>query len=408
MVETKEVPQSVIRTALRQGENSFWSLSEDSFAMTPVMTGPYKSLDLVGQMPGRERTIYKSLRTESFSILGVSSRSEIAKLIDNPEDSNHKRAAVRKRKAKVSKSAYERFANQYGMDGAEGDTISAINRIGEEANAVISYLKNGFLGSQATEAETTNEIQHANNPVDLILTLFNHRKFNTQARFEAERKLWIMHMIASIHMQERAGHSSEKLREFDEFLNQYVWREGEKVGASQKSYIWSKHDSSTYESTQVEVLGEKEGIEKKRTLNHDELLTPVMRRTFVHKGREIPVYMTTRDKNIVQKVIKMLRKDSENPEVAIEDDLGFMGVFDTVRDADAFQEKLQEAMTDAKLHPALRDITDTLSGEAYTNGSDGSSTKVKMRKFFLNFPDKKIEIILHTNKTFIDYYNQYR
>ncbi len=365
----------------------------------------------IRSMRAEHITRYRAIRTEMFEWLGVNSFREVAELIDNPDYDDTRRTEIKRRKAEISKSVYAKIANRYGIEGSERAQIKAINDFGEDADQVIAHLKDTFLGEQSKKADIINETEHKNNPTDLMLIALDDTYTRT-ARFEAIRKLLLMELIASISKQEGLEKASEKLGEFDDFLYEHIWirGRGEKRGSTQNAYLYSRHDPDTFESIDpIEEISEEEGDRRKKEgeLGPHELLTHVRRRTFMHKGRVIPVYMISREKTLVEKVLKMLRKDSENSEIAVQDDLGFMGVFNNIQDMNAFQERLQEGMANEKLPSTLKKLTDSLDGTGYKHGKTAGSKKVKMRKFFLEFPNKNMEIILHTNKSYVDFNNQF-
>ena len=68
----------------------------------------------------------------------------------------------------------------------------------------------------ASFVATTNEIEVANDPVTLLLIMFNDR-YHKKARFEARRKLVLMNLAGSIDQRERETGIEEKFSNFPAF-----------------------------------------------------------------------------------------------------------------------------------------------------------------------------------------------
>lgn len=49
--------------------------------------------------------------------------------------------------------------------------------------------------------------------------------------------------------------------------------------------------------------------------------------------KKIPIYVIVRKKEPVAKVLKLLRKGEKNPDIAVTDELGLMGVLDNITDS---------------------------------------------------------------------------
>ena len=115
----------------------------------------------------------------------------------------------------------------------------------------------------------------------------------------------------------------------------------------------------------------------------------------------------------------MLRKRSENPGTAVDDDLGLMAVFDNIDGIRKFLDVIINPIPDEigrkKVFPAtVEEISDTLDGRKY-NGNPGSSAKIRMLKVFLRIAyqteqmedegvigQMRPELILHTLDTYAE------
>ncbi|MBU4119153.1 MAG: hypothetical protein KJ555_10360, partial [Proteobacteria bacterium] len=120
-------------------------------------------------------------------------------------------------------------------------------------------------------------------------------------------------------------------------------------------------------------------------------------------GAEVPIYVSIRKKQSEAKVLKLLRKGEENPAVAVDDELGLMGVVDSVAEVKSFQRHLTQSATRAGSLMTLEEVTDTLSGGPHQSGSIGSSPKTQMFKFFARMGGMRVEFIVHTNRSYLNY-----
>ena len=103
-------------------------------------------------------------------------------------------------------------------------------------------------------------------------------------------------------------------------------------------------------------------------------------------------------------MLKLIRKGEENPAVAVDDELGLLGVLDTAAEVKLFQKHLTERVIRANSFMTLEDTSDTLAGSSSHSSSNiGSSTATPMMKFFARMGSMCVEFIVHTNKTYLDY-----
>jgi len=132
-------------------------------------------------------------------------------------------------------------------------------------------------------------------------------------------------------------------------------------------------------------------------------LTLIKRRRFQLNGKEIPIYVSVRKKAPEAKVLKLLRKGEENPAIAVDDELGLMGVLDSVADVKIFQKHLTKSALKADSFMTLEEISDTLTGGTHKSSNVGSSVSTPMFKFFARMGGMRIEFIIHSNKTYLNY-----
>jgi hypothetical protein len=98
-----------------------------------------------------------------------------------------------------------------------------------------------------------------------------------------------------------------------------------------------------------------------------------------------------------------LRKNEKNPAVAVDDELGLMAVLDSVGDVKRFVRHLTHAAVRANSVMVLEDISDTLTGGDYKGSSESSNQGTRMLKFFARLGGMRVEFIIHTNQTYLNY-----
>ena len=134
--------------------------------------------------------------------------------------------------------------------------------------------------------------------------------------------------------------------------------------------------------------------------------TLIKRLWFYSNEKKIPIYVIVRKKEPVAKVLKLLRKGEENPEIAVADELGLMGVLDSVSDVRIFQKHLIKSAFKAGSFLTQEDVSDTLEGGLSYYGNIGSSANTPMLKYFARMGGMRVEFIIHTNKSFLNYIYQ--
>ncbi len=337
-------------------------------------------------------TKYRAVRNQIFDFLGVSNYDEILTLL---HDSNRRKLAT--------KRANILLGNMFGIDFSHQDIKRYLNDYAQTADDVINSLRSKVLAPYGSHIETSNEIETSHNPVNLLLTCFDER-YHKKARFEAKRKLVLMNLAGLIDQRERETQIEQKFSDFITFLNVHVWSPSLKIGDLNINYLFSKHLKKDFSCESVEVLSEAEAL--KKNLLKGEKLTLVKRRSFLFKSREIPIYVTIRKKPPAAKVIKLLRKNEKNPATAVDDELGLMAVLNSVGEVKSFLRHLTQSALNADSFMTLEDISDTLTGGNYESSATGSSRKTTMLKFFARLGGMRVEFIIHTNRSYLNYIYQ--
>lgn len=377
MVSSKPMP--------KETHSNFYLLKENGLFKTPIT--PHKlSLAPFRGATSEELTKFRIMRAQLLSLLGITSLGEIADVKADPE---------------MTRKTSRLLAGTYGIEGSNDEVSSTLNVYAQTADKVIEDLRNGVLSDFQNELEMVNEVASTNNPIDLILMAFND-KYSPKARFEAKRKLTLMKLAGAIDYRERELHSEEKFGKFLKFLNENIWSPKTKIGDAQSAYLLSTHDEKDFSCVSVEVLTKEEADKIKET--RYQKITPIRRRTFLTKaGKEIPIYVTTRQKTQEAKILKLLRKGDEHPASAVDDDLGLMAVLNDVSDIDLFQEHLIDKGPKSGSMVSIEDVSDNLTEGAYKAENIGSSSAIQFRKFFIVIHGMRVELIMNTNQSFVDY-----
>lgn len=338
-------------------------------------------------------TKYRALRGQIFEFLGITSFSQLTELLKQPhhqEERSHRACAL--------------LGNMFGLNGTAREIEARVCEYARTADAVINTLNGKILAPYASSIATTNEIEVANDPVTLLLIMFDDR-YHKKARFEARRKLVLMNLAGSIDQRERETEIEDKFSNFLHFLNDYVWSKNLKIGEHDIVYLHSHHAEEDYHCTDVKILTATEA--KTVQMSRGTKLTLLKRRRFTTGKREIPIYVSIRKKPPEAKVLKLLRKNEKNPAVAVDDELGLMAVLDSVADVKTFQNHMTRSASKADSFMVLEDISDTLTENTpYRTTNTGSSPRTEMLKFFARLGGMRVEFIIHTNRTWLNYMYQ--
>jgi len=335
-------------------------------------------------------TKYRVVRAQIFDFLQIEDFQEIPGLL-----------ADSTARAKRSERACLLLGNQFGIAGSSSEIRSKIKEYAQTADAVINLLRAKLLAPYASHVETSNEIETTHDPVDLLLRVFDDR-FHMKTRFEAKRKLVLMNLAGSIDQRERETDIESKFYAFLEFLNRNVWSPELKIGQLETAYLFSRHDPDDFRCLDVKVI-DAASRARLKDLAEGEKLTLLKRRVFQDGGRDIPVYVSVRKKDSAAKVLKLLRKNEKNPAVAVDDELGLMAVLDSISDVKRFVRHMTRSAIKSGSLMTLEDISDTLTGGYYHSDTVGSSSQTPMLKFFARMGGMRVELIIHTNQSYLNY-----
>ena len=338
------------------------------------------------------KTKYRAVRNQIFDFLAINSFAGIITLQHNQSLMDE-----------ASRRGRRLLANMFAINGTESEVDSHIYDYSRTADDVINSLRLKVLAPYGAHIEMTNEISIINDPVRLLLIIFDDR-FHKKARFEAKRKLVLMNLAGSIDQRERETGIEHKFSDFLDFLNARVWSPNIKIGDLEINYLYSIHDKGDFSCREVKVLTEAEADQVVPVKG--EKLTLIKRRRFRDGNLEIPVYVTMRKKPPAARVIKLLRKNEKNPATAVDDELGLMAVLNNISDVKRFLRHLTSSAIEGGSFMTLEDISDTLTGGKYSGCAVGSSGKTPMLKFFARLGGMRVEFIVHTNRSYLNYMYQ--
>ena len=338
---------------------------------------------------------YLTTKNQIFKFLNVSSFSEIKNLI---EDDQHRKA--------TSHRAYGLLSRMFGIAGSESECLIAIKNYARTADGVIRYLKRAVLSPYSSYLDMDNKVDAIYDPVELLLIPFDDR-YHKKARFEAKRKLVLMQLAATIEQRERETGIEKKFATFLDFLNNHVWSTDAKIGEQEPAFLLSRHSPQDFSCLEVSVQAWDRALEEVGQPFEYGLKKTLIKRLWFHSdNRKIPIYVIVRKKEPVAKVLKLLRKGEENPDIAVADELGLMGVLNKITDVKIFQKHLIESAFKAGSFLIQEDVSDTLENGLLYKGNIGSSANTPMLKFFARMGGMRVEFIIHTNKSFLNYIYQ--
>lgn len=308
--------------------------------------------------------------------------------------------ATSERRYAVELRAYRLLGSMLGLGGSEKEIISKVMGFSRTADGLIRLLKNDLFKEYASYVEMTNEVDATCSPIDLLLMTFDDR-FHQKARFEAKRKLVLMSLAGTIDQRERETGIAENFRRFLDFLNESVWSTEGKIGELDIAFLSSIHEEEGYACRNVRVLSPDEASREKAKPGRK--LTLIKRRRFLYDGVHYPIHVSIRKKSPEARVLKLLRKNKENPAVAVDDELGLMAVVDSRDVVNLFQKHLTDSAIRVGSLMALEEISDTLNCAGHKSANAGSNGATPMLKFSARMGGMRVEFILHTNESYLNY-----
>lgn len=382
-------------------------------------SGPidFASPPLPAGTTGTEIAIVRSKQREVRRVMGVNTIREIPKLEGDQLIASQIRAyEVIAGQYDLLDTGAARYVNEHGVidrqdDLLDNDVVKKVNEFGKLADSVVHYATRDLPPSFA-EYGASSVIKNTNNPAYLLKLAFADDQPPIE-RFRAKRKLQLMKLAANLDQQERKGESAKAYQQLREFFKDPVnpVLDPLKAGEDPKKYILSTHNPETFDTVNTQIITEEE--KNSLVLKSGEKLTPIIHRTFTINTSEgekrVNIYLPEdiedlpRKKSLEAMIVKLVRKDRENPSSAIEDQVGFMAIFDTSADVRLFLDHLGDHADIRNYMLSEERVEDTLNGEKHLPSTPGSSQALRWRKSILAMDGMRPEFIAHTKDSFTDY-----
>lgn len=337
-------------------------------------------------------------RALSFAVLGVSSRRDISELEKSPEY-----------KAIAEEYALDYFSRLYGISGDKEHLREKMRSYSDDADEVIELYRTGQFERFKASLEMSEEVR-TSNIVDLLI-LINNPKKNSQIRFEAKRKLYLMNIAAQIDARDRRGNSKQIFDGFRTFIVDRVFDQPEPEGLG-RFLLVSQHDPETFQVLRADP--KRPSTANVIKINEDETslfppvpgqkITRLLTRQFpTEDGKSVDVYFTPRYKSRAEEILKMVRKAGDNPEQEIQDTYGLMITVPEEKDVTSFVKRLMKltAHTDYAFTPEYQE--NNFEGEERKDHTKAGAKKLVMSKFIANVRGVRIEIMFHTYESYINY-----
>lgn len=318
-------------------------------------------------------------------------------------------------RTEASEQLLVKIGQMYGIPGSVPEVGVIVSEYARQATDFMDKFTESVAYPGAGHLGGVNEVNAETDPMNLLLMTVD-RGWAPKARFEAKRKLLLMGIAASIDRRQRTTGLTSQFGDFGTWLGENVWSPDWLKGESEGAYLVSNHDPETWACPSAFTLSQSEG--KNFQPEPYQKVTQLLRREFIARdGTRIQGFVSSREKDLTSKMEKMLRKRSENPGTAVDDDLGLMAVFEGIEDIRKFLDitiNPLQGKRERKLPILLEEISDTLGGGEY-NGNSWSSPHIRMLKVFLRIAYQseqmqsertighmRPELILHTPATYAE------
>lgn len=375
----------------KEGIDPFYALRQDSpFAM--VKNDQRSLFNLTHADITRTRIISREIQ----EFLNIKDNSEIPALLTDE-----------KRIRKNSRRAYSLLARTYGIKEKPTAAEVKINGFGNIADGTIFYLRTGPFSIVESHLEPVNEVETQDNLYLLQLICFD-KSYDPIARFEAARKIHLARTFGITDQKRRAAGTEKNFSRFLNILNHAVLSSEESegirhgIGWARRDYLLSTHNPKDVSCSDVTLLSQEEAKDIK--LEENQKRTLLRRRVFNPNARlYTPVYMTPREKTSIMHTLKMLRKNEDNADAAVDDDIGLMVVLNNERQVRNFLDHLIGSAEKIGSFVFVEEIEDRLKKCAHKSDNESSSPYVRYLKCFVRMDGMRAELELHTNETYVEY-----
>lgn len=266
------------------------------------------------------------------------------------------------------------------------ETNEKLQKYAMQADDLISGVIAKFFPERSSGINMTNEIRD-NNDVASLLTISMDDGWDEKARFEAKRKLMLIELLAELDkavMKQKMNNND--LSFLHDLMNRYIYdHEGKKKGAHEDRLLVARHGGDDFTNIDWRL----EDIDKEQEINDSNddpnVITMPMGLRSLRVGnngrsKKIEFMVDSRHKERDSLALKLLRKDTKNPEELLSDLNGVRFVFQSTDDILFFERELESRLKDAGYHIEFTRTktavgnNDTLSCLKYnvniTNGDD--------------------------------------
>lgn len=333
------------------------------------------------------------------------------RLLDLFEIKNLSELQDRLKDKRMMKKIRDAMANDPTFAGLDTDIEKRIERMegfGDDANELISAVIGRYFHGHRYDLDMKNEVRHCNDPAKLLLMTQDNR-LDTRMRFEAKRKLLLMEIFAKRKMA---------LRKFRDHLDKFYELLGDRVLEGNPGYMEEHYLIATLDEDQDNAcVREGEGQpmlmnQQPALIEKNQICIPMGMRSILGvdeqgKGRKVDFYIDSRRKGSISQVLKMIRKDTIDPEEWVKDLNGVRMVFKDETEEkifkDTFNKKLKKEGYEVQMEEPEETIGHAEKIKEKRDVGGGRKSRLLISKGKLKKQEMKIELQTFTFPEFVDY-----
>lgn len=409
--------------SLQQGTFNLKHLTRPAFGpdgQVPPVERIRSAIKYVRSLNPEEKMEFRAHKAQLKAVF-----AEIRDLLDVPRNIDIYAAfhpSVREKKlARIARKIALDYNIPQNKRQARMDEIETAIRV---SGNYIDDLRFGLLepGAVAGILDRTEKLKGekaTSDPVELLSIAFGD-KGDPQDRHEAARTLEHAQLALAVQRREREfldirreNTRREVYGKFTAFLDTQFWVKDETGNPKKKPItLLSGFSADDYSCLGTEIIPpEHEKAIKAAVAAHSPEKTGVYYRlqtqsvrTFIYDGVEYTAHIEQDrpEKEVPRQIEKMMEKRVSDPTTVIKDNMGGIIVVRNPAAAYAFMNALKEAgrkSPDVSIRIPEDTIEDTLQGGEYSARGAGSSSKLRILKYFILFNGDQLEIITNTDDT---------
>lgn len=364
--------------------------SQDSFPFNMPFEGLHR-LEWWRSLSLSKRFEVRLIRTFVLDLLSLDNLEDVPNLFSDDET-----------KANLNRSIIIRITNMLGIEGTIEEREKLVIEAFHDADSVIRMFDDptsGLLSDLRSKISMINEITGIHNPVDLLMILFSSN-YSTRAKFEALRKLILADLSLRLKRHEESSNGTTALDPFMRFLHTHIWKNSCKGELKQVELV-STHDPEDYSCQSYKILEHEGQIVLDCNQRYHKLNMRICP-SEVTGGRPIHVMMDHRIKDPASYVLKMIRKNSKDPDT-IDDGQGLKLVLQNEREIFRLLEILQKTAALVGSAISFDQIKYSMGSEEFRPDNPGSTKKLSIAKVHLLFNGTLIELQIHTFQSYINH-----